>query len=282
MSSYFAPDSDPSRLAMLNRTRLTGEQDRAAGKNIISQETLDSIQSFIPQFEGAINAVNARLGERIQNTNAVNAALDTLKIYIRDSWEQARRRARRENLDPGYLRFYHLTSSGHSPTLTGRDEWLNMGRSLIEGDAAAVAAGFPAMALPSAAELQTVLDNAQTAVDSIARFDRAVDNAQKELAGLRLQADDLCLRIISELRFTLYNLEPASQRRIMRTYGARFRYRGGEPADEEQPGDDLPPEENAASAGLQETAVLEGSSPLAYDNQLNGEAVPVNGHGVPA
>ncbi|NKQ35549.1 MAG: hypothetical protein HF973_08035 [Chloroflexi bacterium] len=92
MPTYFAPDSDSSRLAMLNRTQQTGSQDRAAGKNTISQETLDSVQSFIPQFEAALHDVNARLSERIQSTNIANTAVETLKNYIRDIWEQTRRR----------------------------------------------------------------------------------------------------------------------------------------------------------------------------------------------
>ena len=281
MPNYFAPDSDNSRLAMLNRTQQTGSQDRAAGKSTISQETLDSVQSFIPQFEAALHDVNARLSERIQSTNTANTAVDTLKTYIRDIWEQTRRRTRRENLEPAYLRFYQLTANGRSPNLTSRDEWLNMGRSLIQGDAAAVAAGFPAVVNPSVAELQTALDTAATAVNNIAAYDRAYDDAQKSLAELRLQADDLCQRTISELRFTLYNLDPASRRRIMRTYGARYRLRPGELMNGDVPGDNVPEEGAAGMKIPEETGVLESLAVPAQSSQLVGKDVPAaNGNGV--
>ncbi len=281
MPTYFAPDSDSSRLAMLNRTQQTGLQDRAAGKNTLSQETLDSVQSFIPQFEAALHDVNARLGERIQSTHAANTAVETLKNYIRDIWELVRRRTRRENLESAYLRFYLLTANGRSPHLTSRDEWLTMGRSLIQGDMAAVAAGFPTVANPGVTELQTALDAAAAAVNNIALFDRAYDDAQKSLAELRVQADDLCQRVISELRFTLYNLDPASQRRVMRTYGARYRLRSGEPADSHL-SDDAAADEAVVEMGLpEETAVLESLVAPVPGSQLVGEAVPAaNGNGV--
>ncbi|NKQ35550.1 MAG: hypothetical protein HF973_08040 [Chloroflexi bacterium] len=156
-----------------------------------------------------------------------------------------------------------------------------MGRSLIQGDAAAVAAGFPAVVNPSVTELQTALAAAETAVNDIALYDRAYDDAQKSLADLRPQADDLCQRIVSELRFTLYNLDPASQRRVMRTYGARYRLRPGEALDGDLPGDVVPEETAAGIEMPEETAVPESLIAPTSGSQLVGEAVPAaNGSGV--
>ncbi|HUT78521.1 MAG TPA: AAA family ATPase [Polyangia bacterium] len=41
--------------------------------------------------------------------------------------------------------------------------------------------------------------------------------------------------VMAELRFRLRKLEAASQRRVMRTYGARYTYLKGEPADADEP-----------------------------------------------
>ncbi len=50
---------------------------------------------------------------------------------------------------------------------------------------------------------------------------------------LREQADDLIDDIAAELRFNLRKKDPASRRRIMRTYGVKYRYLKGEPVEAE-------------------------------------------------
>ncbi len=108
----------------------------------------------------------------------------------------------------------------------------------MQGDAEAVAAGYPPMANPSAAELQAVLETARSEVGDVAVADRAYDQAQAAVAALRAEADDWVAEVMGQLRLHLRRQEPPSQRRIMRTYGARFRYLPGEPEDE---GFDEPP-----------------------------------------
>ena len=50
---------------------------------------------------------------------------------------------------------------------------------------------------------------------------------------VREHADDLIDDIAAELRFNLRKKDPASRRRIMRTYGVKFRYLKGEPVEAE-------------------------------------------------
>ncbi len=51
---------------------------------------------------------------------------------------------------------------------------------------------------------------------------------------------------MDQLRFTLRKKDEASQRRIMRSYGARFTYASGETPDEDGPSPDPKPVEPAA------------------------------------
>lgn len=87
------------------------------------------------------------------------------------------------------------------------------------------------MVNPSAAQLQAVLAATMTKAEDVAMADRAYDEAQEAVAALRPQADELIEEVMAELRFNLRKKEPPSQRRIMRTCGARFRYLEGEPVD---------------------------------------------------
>jgi len=69
--------------------------------------------------------------------------------------------------------------------------------------------------------------------------DRSFDQAQEALADLRTQADQMIADVMAELRFTLRSKDAASQRRIMRTYGATFAYLDGEPRDPDDQPDQL-------------------------------------------
>jgi len=86
----------------------------------------------------------------------------------------------------------------------------------------AVAAGYPPMCNPSAAELTAILHTTQTAIDRVTTAERAYDQAQEALAAQRAQADQLIAEIMTELRFALRRHDAPSQRRILRTYGATF------------------------------------------------------------
>ncbi len=103
---------------------------------------------------------------------------------------------------------------------------------VVKGDAVAVAAGYPAMINPSAAELETMLDAAQSESNDVAMADRTYDAAQEAVAALRVRADELIAEVVAELRFNLRKKDAPSMRRVMSTYGAAFGYLKGEPVDE--------------------------------------------------
>ncbi len=114
--------------------------------------------------------------------------------------------------------------------------WIPIGQNAINGDAEAVAAGFPPMSNPSAAEVQLLLDNATAEAGEADAADRVHDKSQAAVAGLRVSVNKMIDDIMAELRFRLRDEDKAGQRRIMRTYGATFNYLEGEPVDTDDQG----------------------------------------------
>lgn len=86
--------------------------------------------------------------------------------------------------------------------------------------------------LPSVAELNALVQSAQTEEEDVAIADREYDQAQEVLAALRVQADESIGEVMAQLRYVLRWLDAPSQHRIMRTYGPEFVYLEGEPLDE--------------------------------------------------
>lgn len=228
MATYRAPRSDLERQAFLETAAKTGQEDIDAGKDYLSQELVTSITDFLPNYDLKIENVTLFLSGREKEVREKNEAISDLVTYTHDLWEVLRRRVNRKDEPAEILTYYRLPLDGKNPTLHTDSEWLTMAENVVAGDAQAVAAGFDAMINPTAAELDAVRVATQTEVDEVAPADRQYDEAQEAAATLRPQADELILEVMDSLRYTLRKKDAPSQRRIMRSYGAKYTYLRGE------------------------------------------------------
>lgn len=237
MPTYSSPRNDNQRLAFLKRAAAAAAQDIAAGNPYISPELLDRLESFVPGYQETMSIIGTRLSARARAVRERAAAMQRVETYTRDFWESIRRQVRRLDLPAEVLSFYRLPMDGLTPTPNTQEEWLSLAAQVVRGDGEAAAAGYPPAVGPSAAELQAVLETAHAQDEEMARAERAYHQAQQATAALRPAADELITDVVAELRFNLRKLDPPGQRRIMRTYGARFRRREGEAVPAEDGGD---------------------------------------------
>jgi hypothetical protein len=218
-------------LTFLRTAAQTATQDQANGLIYITPDTLRELNDFLKIFDLAFLHVSAAVGERSREVEEGEAAMAELKLVLDDLWEVLRRRVRRTDEPVGVLRFYGLDTEGQPPDLNTHEEWLELAEQVIEGDAQAVAAGYAAAVCPSAAELQAALDSARKELADVTPAERELDRAQKAVLSLRQQADDLIGDVIEELRFHSRKEDPVSQRHLLRTYGATYRYQPDEVRD---------------------------------------------------
>jgi hypothetical protein len=236
MPYYDPPNSDLTRLAFLKRALATHAADELAGAAHLSAETLVALTGLAAQFESALGSVDQKLSARTRETGERVEAMARVETCLRDLWEVLKRRVVRQNEHASVLAFYGLPLDGALPQPTTYEEWLTLAERAVSGDAAAVAAGHPAMVNPSAAELGGVVATARQETADVAPADLAYDEAQAAVAELRPQVDAAITDVVAELRFALRRLDPPSQRRVLRRYGARFRYLEGEPVEDEDGG----------------------------------------------
>lgn len=231
MPTLRIPHSDVGRLTFLRTAAQTATKDQANGLIYMTPHTLRELNEFLNIFDLAFLHVSAAVGERSREVEESEAAMVELKLVLDDLWEVLRRRLRRSSEPIGVLRFYGLDVDGQPPSPDTHEEWLELAEQVIEGDAQAVAAGYAAAVCPSVAELQAALDSARKELDDVTPAERELNRAQKAVLSLRQQADDLILDIVEELRFHSRKEDPASQRHLLRTYGATYRYQPGEVRD---------------------------------------------------
>lgn len=236
MPYFTQPNSDADRLAFLKHALTSSRNRRAAAKAELSLDTETGLAAFVPQFESAFDATTSAHSARIRETRQRREALEKLALYVRDLWAVLRRHVRRLDEAPEIYTYYRLPLDGTTLKPTRQADWLGIATDVVRGDAEAVAAGYPPMANPSAAEVAAVLAAAQLEAHQADMADRTLDQAQEAIALLRGDADQWVSDIMAELRFVLRRKSPASQRRIMRTYGATFGYFSGEKIDPDEPG----------------------------------------------
>jgi len=245
MPAYDSPRSDVQRVSFLKRTAAVGKTDEivfttspggatsTSGEVYVSAGTLAAIDAFLPSFTLAFETVTGSQSLRSREVAERVAAIDEVQTYTRDLMEGAKRRIYRLKLPAAVLEFYQMQLDGSVPNPTTQDDWLTLSDRIVAGDAQAVAAGYAAMSNPSAAELAAVITAARQEATEADAADRVYDQAQAAVAALRARADELITDVVEEIRFNTRKKDAASQRRILRTYGAQFRYLPGETPDEE-------------------------------------------------
>jgi hypothetical protein len=131
--------------------------------------------------------------------------------------------------------FYQLpVDYNQLPKLNTDEENINWAYNLINGDAARVAAGGAPMENPTAAEVQTAVDEMDAAISAQTPAKDAYDKEQEDVENMRAEVDDLVADIWDEVLFTFRKDAAPSMRRKAREYGVVYRQTKGEaPTPEE-------------------------------------------------
>jgi len=226
------PRSDLQRHALLRACSETGKKQADMQVNYLSADMLAAVDAFLTMYTPLITVVEQALGARSKEIGEKQAALVRLEMVMRDFWEVLKRRTYRRDDPVAIFEIYGLPLDGTVPNPTTEEDWLALAEKLIASDARAVAAGYLAMTNPAAAELQIVLNNARKEGGEAVVADALHSRAQQAAAARRIEADQLVIDVIDELKYSTRRLEPSTQRRFLRLYGVNFRYLPGEPVDE--------------------------------------------------
>ena len=233
MPIYRAPDSDSTRLAFMKKAIKAAALDAERATTYIDASFISTFATHYEAYAAAYAAVQSTLAGRVIETAESQAALNKLKMYVSHAWFSVYHRSQRLDLPAGVLEYYLLNADGSRPAIDqDRESWESIAEQIIKGDANAVLAGYVAMAEPTAVELQTVLDASVNESGDVLQADRDYDEAQEAVATFRDTADDLIRELRDIIVFATRKKDAASQRRILRSYGAKYRYLPGEAVDD--------------------------------------------------
>ena len=233
------PQSDAGQVHLLTTSLTTATGDGGpTGHHYLPALLVTDITAFLndrvegstthPGYASLVARRAIHEGRVTQETGESQLAENDLETHIRDYIVTLARRSFRKKHSAAVLDFHQVNHSGEVPVITSREDRRTLARQLIDGDAAATAGGFPAMANPSAAELQAALDTATGEADEIIPADRELQAIVEQIRAARPRAVELVQEILDELRHATRKLEPGTARDIMRSYGVTFEALEGE------------------------------------------------------
>lgn len=241
------PSNDNARLGFLKSTQNADQKDKAEGRNYVYPETMENVTTFVPVFGEGLSKQAARLSTRSTEVEEKNVAYAEMMTYIRDGAEVLKRMVYRLKLPAQTFLLYGMPLDGKTPEFGTQVETFEFVDQFINGDIESGKLGNPRISCPTVEEIKGKKDIAKKEYDDVVVADRAYAAVEKELAGLRLTADENIQDVMADLRRSLRKLTPPAQRRIMMSYGARFKFLPGEP--EELPPETASVEKEPAAAG---------------------------------
>jgi hypothetical protein len=227
MPTYTSPGSDSDRLLVLS-TVLAATPAGADLTKLLPGDLRQRVVDFVPIFKPAVEAVDKHTAGRAKEVSEKESAKNKLKIHVQDFFEVLRRRTARMGHDVSVLVHHGLAQSGENPRLRSEEEISTAAEGIVTGAVAAEAAGFPAMANPSAAEVATALAAFKKESAEVAPADEKVRQAEVAVAKLRDEADDLLSDVKEEVSHALRKEDAPAVRRVLRQLGYTFTPNAGE------------------------------------------------------
>ncbi len=222
---YQIPSKDSHRLRILQEIVFITGPDGSDGDEFIRAELIAEAGRLLPLFSKATNKLSETLANRAIAVSVKDRAFTFLQWGTRDAWSGVKRRARRQELGTAVLIHYGLTEAGKPPSGTAQRDWLYHSNEVLDGNREAIAAGYPPIQNPDAAELQLLHDTAETALYAVPRADRKHDRTQAAVEALRGPVNDLLASVVRDMRYysSVAGMDRESTRRVMRGYGFMFR-----------------------------------------------------------
>lgn len=220
MTVYRHPTNDTARLLQMRRSLEAAQLDQSQGRIYVYAETITKLQTFIPQFEAALQAKTQADAVRRQALSDATQHFAQLELQVRATITMISGLVRRQLASTALLRYYQLSERGTMPTVRKREEWVALAEGLLRGDEQAREQGFAGVQTRSA--LEAALASAQEVLTQLNAAEQHYSSTQKVFTAARAEANRLCQHIYADLRNLLRAETPSYRRQVMRTYGLNF------------------------------------------------------------
>ena len=195
----------------------------------ISAETRQRLTDFLPVWRQQVNERSSALSVQSAATEVVREKRNKVKMITSHFFQVFNMAIARDLFAAADRAHYGLDVSQESvPAMKTEADVMLWANRVITGEAARVAAGGAAMAMPSAAEVQAAIDAFNLAKGTQTTAKDTYDKEQKDVEDIRDDADELIEDIWDEVEFKFRKEDPPSLRRKAREWGVYYATRPDE------------------------------------------------------
>lgn len=222
------PNTDLARLRAIEAGLELGK--RTALKQLaFSQQTLEKLQVFYPQFLGAIRQLNISKQNQFDRSKEYGEIFRKAKLYLSHFLQVVNFAIAREEMKPEMIEFYGLkVNSRATPPLNLEAHVLTWGERIIEGEQKRVMKGGSPIYSPSIALVKVHYEEFKEAYRQQKMLQNITNRSSVRVAELREQADLLIQQMWNEVENSLIHLSDDEKRERAQRYGIVYVYRASE------------------------------------------------------
>jgi len=207
-----------------------------AEESPLSPETKTRLDAKQPLFESLLQARGTALSGQAGASSTEDTAQEATHNVISHFIQVFNFGIVRNKYPEADRAHYQLdVGTGFVPSLTQESDIVLWGQRLIDGEAARVSAGGPAMENPSITEVETAYETFMTEHTAQSGKKDEFDESQETVEDERDDTDDIIVDVWDEVEFFFRKDEASSKRRKAREWGVVYINDEGEEEEPEPP-----------------------------------------------
>jgi len=222
------PNTDVARLRAIEAGLELGKRT-AVTKLAFSQQTLERLQVFYPNFLGSIRQLNISKQNQFDRSKEYSEIFRKAKLYLSHFLQVVNFAIARGEMKPEVIEFYGLKMNSKAPPpLNLEAHILTWGERIIEGEQKRVMKGGSPIYSPSIALVKVHYEEFKEAYHHQKMLQNITNRASVKVAELREQADEMIQTMWNEVENSMTHLSDDERREKAAQYGIVYVFRASE------------------------------------------------------
>lgn len=222
------PNTDVARLRAIEAGLDIGKST-SFKKLAFTQQTLENLQTFYPNFLGAIRQLNISRQNQFDRSKEYGEIFRLSKLYLSHFLQVVNFAILRGEMKPEIIEFYGLkANSKATPPLNLEANVITWGERIIDGEQKRIISGGSPIYSPSIALVKVHFEKFKDAYRHQKLLQNITNRASQRVAELRDQADQLIQKMWNEVENSMSDLSDDEKREKASEYGIVYVYRASE------------------------------------------------------
>jgi len=222
------PNTDASRLRALKKASQMGK-DLPPFKLAFSQGTFQKVQSFLSQFERAVQDHKRTFNQQLVKNKDYQQVQRKARMYISHFIQVMNMAIARGELTTTTRTYYGIKEDDAKiPALVTEQDVLKWGENILAGEARRTMKGLTPITNPTSAVVKVWYENFREASNSQKTVQKSNSKTIGELNEMRRQADGIILQVWNEVETKFSDLPEDMKRKKAAEYGIAYVFRKNE------------------------------------------------------